>query len=42
MPGAVDRIDTWKADPDSLTYSRKYKAFTGSEISPAEPPVNGC
>jgi V8-like Glu-specific endopeptidase len=42
VPGAVNRIDTWKADPDSLTYSRRYKAYTGSETSPAEPPAGGC
>lgn len=42
VPGTVDRIDTWKIDPDNLTYSRRYKAYTGSEISPAEPPANGC
>ncbi|MDI3287415.1 trypsin-like peptidase domain-containing protein [Polyangium sp. 15x6] len=35
VPRTVDRIDTWKVDPDSMTYPRKYKAFTGTEIKAA-------
>lgn len=40
VPRTVDRIDTWKVDPDSMTYPRKYKSFTGTEIKPAN--QNGC
>ncbi|MDI1436715.1 trypsin-like serine peptidase [Polyangium sorediatum] len=40
LPKTVDRIDTWKVDPDSLTYSRKFKSFTGTQILPAVP--TGC
>ncbi|MDC3961565.1 trypsin-like serine peptidase [Polyangium jinanense] len=37
VPRTVDRIDTWKVAPNSMTYPRKYKAFTGTEIKPVEP-----
>ena len=40
LPRTVDRIDTWKVDPDSTTYPRKFKAFTGTQILPAD--QDGC
>lgn len=42
MPGTVSRIDAWKVDPDSLTFPRKHKLFSGAQIKPAEAPADGC